>query len=1210
MVKPKFIHLRVHSAYSLSHGALKVSSLPELCEKFQMPAVAVIDINNLFGVIDISKTLFHKGIQHIIGTQITLKTIEKSGITKYSPIVLLVKSEQGYKNLIKMSTFSYQNPTLSTDGPFITLEHLEQYSKDLICLTGGDSGPLGQLLLQKNFNEAEDLLTKLNYLFKDNLYIELIRHDLLTQKILEPQFLDLALKHNIPIVATNDVCFKNKDMFEAHDVLLCIANGRYLSEENREKSVIHKYFKSQEEMVELFSDLPEAIENTVNIAKRCHFILEERDPILPPFTSESGLSEKDELREQAHIGLQKRLKNQVFPYFLKNFDKNRSLEEPTKSQFGEGGYGAQEPSVLNRLPSKPISPKPHEDSSIEVTNKFAEEIELREKSIKEVETLYTERLERELKVIEDMGFPGYFLIVSDFIKYAKNQNIPVGPGRGSGAGSLVAWALIITDIDPIRFSLIFERFLNPERVSMPDFDIDFCQIRRGEVIEYVKHRYGDNKVAQIITFGKLQARAVLRDVGRVLEIPYSQVDKVCRLIPNNPSQPVTLQEAINGDKVFSEMIQEDATIEKLINIGLKLEGLYRHASTHAAGIVIGGQTLSDIVPLYYDGESTLAITQINMKFIEKVGLLKFDFLGLKTLSVIQYCIDLLKQRGIEICISEIPLDDKKTFELLCSTNVLGVFQLESGGMRDVVKKLRPDRFEDLIALVALYRPGPMDDIPKYLARKHGEEKVIYIHPSLETILEKTYGVMVYQEQVMQIAQVMGGYTLGGADILRRAMGKKNQVEMAAQQKIFIEGAMKNGVSEGIATSVFDLMAKFASYGFNKSHSAPYALISYQTAYLKANFPLEFFAAITSFGKGNTEKLVEAFQDLRANGFELLPPDINKSFVNFVPENGAMRYALSAIKNVGEKAMEELVAEREKNGTFKSMEDFVSRIPASCINKRQLESLIASGAMDQLNSNRKQLFSSIDTILRYANSFKQDRSSAMRSLFSDTTEIIKEPLRLEKNCGTWNLLEKTQKEFEALGFFLKDHPLDIYKDVTQKMDLQNSSLFAQLASENGKTVKFAAIILSKEERISKGGSKFAFVTLSDHFSIFEVPFFSENYAKIRDLIEPGLAVCVEATIKSNSDETYRITGVTLEKLDTNLTSKTKNQFLNFQISPDCDLEVLKEVLQQVEPGDCIIVLHFSSLNIEVKSKITLPSLYNIDSKVKANILAIPGISLTS
>lgn len=1144
-----YIHLRVHSAYSLSKGAIKVTDLPPLCKRFNMPALAITDLNNLFGVMDLAKTCASAGIQHIIGIQITLKHVLKTGISLYAPIILLVQNQTGYKNLVKLSTKSYQHPMLSTEGPFITLEQLDEHSEGIICLTGGETGPWGKLLLQKDFKEANNLLLHFQELFDNRFYIEIMRHGLQDQAILEPQFLDIALKNNIPIVATNDVYFADPSMFEAHDILLCISEGRYISEENREKSSPHKYFKSQEEMKALFADLPEALENTIHIAQRCHFLLEERDPILPPFQTESGLPEKEELQIQAVSGLAKRLEQQVFP----------SCKDQT-------------PETLERLKSE-----------------------------------YQARLEMELNVVNSMGFPGYFLIVSDFIKWAKQHNIPVGPGRGSGAGSLVAWSLTITDIDPLRFDLIFERFLNPERVSMPDFDVDFCQDRRSEVIDYVLDKYGQEKVAQIITFGKLQARAVLRDVGRVLEMPYNQVDKVCKLIPNNPSHLLTLNEAIESDIKFRELIRADETVAKLVDIGLKLEGLYRHASTHAAGVVIGGQDLSDVVPLYYDGESPLAITQINMKYIEKAGLLKFDFLGLKTLTVIQNCCNLIRQRGVEINISTIPLDDKKTFELLCNINVLGVFQLESGGMQDVLKKLRPDRLEDLIALVALYRPGPMDDIPKYLARKHGEEPVTYLHPKLEPILSKTYGVMVYQEQVMQIAQVLGGYTLGGADLLRRAMGKKNKEEMTRQRTIFIQGAIKNNIKEDIAVQVFDLMAKFASYGFNKSHSAPYALISYQTAYLKANYPLEFFAATVSYEKNNIEKMVSFFQDLKKNGFKLLSPDINQSDVNFIPENGALRYALSAIKNVGEQAMISLITERRKNGPFKSLEDFASRINPSVINKRQIENLIASGAFDCLHPNRKQLFESADIILSYANSCKQEQMQSMRSLFGESSQTIT-PLRLNPTTTDWNILEKSQKEFEALGFYLNNHPLDIYQDIIHNLKLQNSSNFEQIIVTSNTIICCAAIILSKEERSSRNGQKFAFITFSDQHGMFEIPFFSENYARVREWIEPGLAVYLEVLAKRNDDGSIRMTGQTIELLNT----KVKNQPFCLEITENSDIDQLNEVLNSIQNTSeenlykCQICLFLNISNQRVK--ITLPSTYCIDAKTKAEILSIRHIKI--
>lgn len=1139
MPEPSFIHLRVHSAYSLSHGAIKVAQLPKLCAKYAMPAIGITDLNNLFGAMDIANVCANAGIQHIVGTQITLRVAVPEGRAITAPILLLVQSSEGYRNLIKLSTASYRHPRLSAEGPLIPLECLLEHQAGLLCLMGGDQGPLGKLLLSKNTAAANAFLQTLESAFQGRLYMELMRHGTQEQKQLEPLFLELALQHNLPIVATNDVFFADPSMFDAQDALVCIAEGAYLIEEKRSHASPHKYFKSPAEMAELFADLPEAIENTVQIAQRCHFVIEEHKPMLPPFRTESGLSERDEVEKQAVAGLEKRLLAQVFP-----------LHPP------------EEHEALHQR--------------------------------------YTTRLRTELDVINAMGFPGYFLIVSDFIKWAKRQRIPVGPGRGSGAGSLVAWALTITDIDPMRFDLIFERFLNPERVSMPDFDVDFCQDRRGEVIEYVQERYGREKVAQIITFGKLQARAVLRDVGRVLSIPYPVVDRVCQMIPNTPGSAVTLDEAVRADTRLQELIRSDEIIAKLVELARQLEGLYRHASTHAAGIVIGGQDLSDIVPLYYDGESPLAITQINMKYIEKTGLLKFDFLGLKTLTVIENCCNFIRARGISIDISLISLEDAKTFELLCSVNVLGVFQLESGGMQEVLKRLQPDRFEDLVALVALYRPGPMDDIPKYLARKHGEEAVTYLHPKLQPILEKTYGVMVYQEQVMQIAQVLGGYTLGGADLLRRAMGKKNKEEMNRQRAIFIQGAIKNGVEKDVAEQVFSLMAKFASYGFNKSHSAPYALVSYQTAYLKANFPLEFFAATITYEKNNTDKMVSYFQDLKNNGFNLLPPDINDSDVQFVPENGALRYALAAVKNVGEHAVQMLVAERKHHGRFASLEDFFSRVDPAALNKRLLESLIAAGAFDSLHANRKQLSISVDMLLAYATGCWHDKISAQRSLFGEKKGTPL-PLRLAPCKGDWNALERAQKEKDALGFYMNSHPLEIYAGALADLDLQDRSTFQLGPAQSSATLRVAAIVQSKDERSSKSGQKFAFIAFSDTAGTFEIPFFSENYLKVREVVEPGMAVVVEIMARRTDEGGLRLTGVDLTPLEQLL----QQHPLELAVNADFDFAALKTILlgSEAAPG-AQIVLHTHVSGAPVR--ITLPSTYSISAELRAQIFALPDV----
>jgi DNA polymerase-3 subunit alpha len=1131
-----FIHLRLHSAYSLAEGAIHTKSIAKLCQNHQMPAVGITDTGNLFGALEIAMACADDGIQPIIGCQMQLLFDDKNPIC---PIVLLVQNEQGYKNLLKLVSLSYLRQQ-DLHEPHITLSELEERNQGLILLTGGHLGPLGNLLTTHGKDETLELLKTFQKIFSDRLYIELMRHGLFEQKRIEPQFLELALEHNIPIVATNDVFFDKPSMHEAHDALLCIAEGSYISQDSRRRVTPHHYFKSSEEMIKLFADLPEAIQNTAMIAQRCYFMPLPHKPILPPFPTESGRDEAEELRDQAHQGLEQRLKSEVFPL------------HSDQSQHG---------------------------------------------SIKEA---YLKRLKYELEIIEKMGFPGYFLIVSDFIKWAKNQGIPVGPGRGSGAGSLVAWVLTITDMDPIRFNLLFERFLNPERVSMPDFDIDFCQDRRDEVISYVRDKYGDDRVAHIITFGKLQARAVLRDVGRVMQMPYGQVDRISKLVPNNPANPVTLEQALELEPALKQQKEEDETVAKLIDIGMKLEGLYRHASTHAAGVVIGDRPLDDLVPLYKDERSTLPATQFSMKYVEAAGLLKFDFLGLKTLTVIEKCREMIRHRGIDLNINTIPLDDPKTFELLCRVEVVGVFQLESAGMRDVLRKLKPDRFEDLIALVALYRPGPMDDIPRYLACKHGEEPVTYLHPALQPILEPTYGVMVYQEQVMQIAQVLGGYTLGAADLLRRAMGKKIKSEMDAQRTLFTEGAVKNGVEPAIASQIFDQMAKFAGYGFNKSHSAPYALLAYQTAYLKANYPLEFFAATMTYDMHNTDKLNVYRQDMERAEITLLPPDLNHSGVVFTVEGDSVRYALAAIKNVGAQAMEALVDERTKNGLFTNIDDFTARVDPRAVNKRQLENLIAAGALDSIHPIRQQIFQVIDIILAQAQLVKQEKQNKQSLLFGGGSQ--KSAAVALPKCREWDLLEKLQKEFDALGFYLSAHPLDVYRDALSTLGLVNSHDLIARASSTLTTVNLAGIILAKQERASKTGQKFAFVSLSDLYGVYEVAFFSETYAQTRDQLIPGTAVFLTANLRADG-EGFRLTAQNMEPLD----QKTQNQNIFLWVDETLDVASLKNALDNCAKGPACVHLGILLPGLP-RLKLTLPGRYEITADQRSRLMGVAGVKI--
>src|SRR6187399_716292 len=783
-----FVHLHVHSSYSLLEGALTISRLAELAKADRQPALALTDTDNMFGALEFSEKMSGYGIQPIIGCALAVDF----GDTDHGPrnpnaqperarVVLLATRPEGYRSLMRLNSRAFLE-TPANEPPRLKAEWLAGETAGIIALTGGPGGPLDGALAAGQSHLAISRLDLLLDLFGDRLYVELQRHGTPSERRAEPGLIDLAYARSVPLVATNEPYFAAVQDYEAHDALICIAEGRLLAETERRQLTPEHRFKSRAEMVERFADLPEAVVSTVEIARRCSFRPRTHQPILPRFSvGDNGraLDEASELRRRAEAGLE------------------------------------------SRLASAGVAPGHTVDE-------------------------YRERLDFELGVIAGMKYPGYFLIVSDFIQWAKKQGIPVGPGRGSGAGSLVSYALTITDLDPIRFGLLFERFLNPERVSMPDFDIDFCQDRRDEVIRYVQERYGRDQVAQIITFGTLQARGVLRDVGRVLEMPYGQVDKLCKLVPQNPAAPVTLAKAIEGEPKLQAERDNDPRVKRAFDISLKLEGLYRHASTHAAGIVIGDRPLAELVPMYRDPKSDMPVTQFSMKWAEAAGLVKFDFLGLKTLTVLQTAVRLLKQRGIDLDLAAIPLDDKKTYDTLSRAEAVGIFQLESQGMRRALLDMKPDRFEDIIALVALYRPGPMANIPTYCARKHRMEEPDYIHPKLEPILRETFGVIVYQEQVMQAAQILAGYSLGEADLLRRAMGKKIRSEMAAQRKEFVKGAAKNDIGPAKANELFDLIDKFAGYGFNKSHAAAYALVAYQTAWLKAHHPIEFYAASMCF----------------------------------------------------------------------------------------------------------------------------------------------------------------------------------------------------------------------------------------------------------------------------------------------------------------------------------------------------------------------------
>ena len=1144
-----FVHLRVHSAYSLSEGALKIPDIASLCKANRMPAVAITDTNNLFGALEFSQTCARAGIQPIVGCQLAVafETPEpnRTHRNSFDELVLLAQNEAGYGNLLKLTSQAFLAVEAGA-SPHVPGDAVKALAEGLIALTGGLRGPLGRYLAAGQGDAAEAACDRLKAIFGDRLYIEISRQGVREETAIEPKLLALADAMNLPLVATNEAFFAEEGMYAAHDTLLCIAAGTPVNEPERRRLTPEFRFKTAQEMRAQFADVPEALDNTLVIAERCAVMAETRAPILPHFVSEAGRSEIDELRHRATEGLEKRLADHVL-----------------------SGGDTEEERTAAAAP-------------------------------------YRERLDFELGVIESMGYPGYFLIVADFIQWAKGEGIPVGPGRGSGAGSVVSWALTITDLDPLRWGLLFERFLNPERVSMPDFDIDFCQERRDEVIRYVQRKYGNDRVAQIITFGKLQARAVLRDVGRVLQMPYGQIDRLCKLVPNNPANPVTLQEAIEIEPQLQEQRRQDESVARLIDIALQLEGLYRHASTHAAGVVIGDRPLEELIPLYRDPRSDMPVSQFNMKDVEKAGLVKFDFLGLKTLSVLQTAVDLLKVRGVEVDLERLPLDDTGTFEMISRADTTGVFQLESSGMRDVLRRLKPDRFEDIIAVVALYRPGPMENIPSYINRKHGIEAVAYDHPKLEPVLKETFGIPIYQEQVQQMARDLAGYTLGSADLLRRAMGKKIKAEMDAQGATFISGcAEHSSIATRHARQIFDTMAAFAGYGFNKSHAAAYALVAYQTAWFKANHPVEFYAASMSFDMGNADRIAGFRRELLREGIALLPPDVNRSGVAFSVEDGAVRYALAALKNVGAAAMESLVGERAAHGPFRDVGDLADRLGAGVVNKRQMEHLIKAGALDCLNPNRRQLFESVDTIARLAAVAADDRSSNQVSLFGDDPAAAGAALRLP-DVSDWPLTDRLRHEFEAVGVYLSAHPLDSYAKSLEKLDVVS---YAQLMAQAGNPptgAKLAGTVIGRKERRNAKGNKFAFVQLSDSSGIYEVTVFSETLAASRDLLDEAGAtnapVLVDVDVRIEDGDSIRLLVRSFSTLDSAAARSTRG--FRIFLGGDDAIGPLHGLLTREQGGhgtvDLVVPCGDSEAEIRLKTKVrTAPAIHQA-------IKSIPGV----
>lgn len=1130
-----FVHLRVHSAYSLSEGAITPKALAELAKRAEMPAVAVTDTGNLFGAMEFASYAKDAGVQPITGCLLGVARPDQDPHAMKQPapdrLLLLAQNETGYGNLMKLSSKAFIASEPGTIA-HISLADLEGRSDGLIALTTGPSGQIGRLLGDGHAEAAAEAAQHLMRLFPGRLYVELMRHGTELEERIEPGLIDLAYKFDLPLVATNDVYFSDEGMYAAHDALLCIAEGTYVGESNRRRVTREHRFKSAGEMRRLFADIPEACDNTLIVAQRCAFMPPSRKPILPPFSDKGD--ETEIMRRLSREGLEARLA-------VMNLDE--------------------------------AAAKP-----------------------------YHERLEFELGVIIQMGFAGYFLIVADFIRWAKAQGIPVGPGRGSGAGSVVAWSLTITDLDPLQWGLLFERFLNPERVSMPDFDVDFCQDRRDEVIRYVQGKYGHDRVAQIITFGKLQARAAVRDVGRVLQMPYGQVDKLCKLIPNNPANPVKLKDAIKGEPALEQAIEQDSSVGRLMETAVKLEGLYRHASTHAAGLVIGDRPLDELVPLYRDPRSDMPVTQFNMKDVEKAGLVKFDFLGLKTLTVIQTALKLLRRRDIDINIDHIPLDDAKTYQLLASGEATGIFQLESSGMRDAIRKLKPDRFEDIIAMVALYRPGPMDNIPSFINRKHGKEEPDYLYPTLEPILKETYGIMIYQEQVMQIAQVLAGYSLGGADLLRRAMGKKIKEEMEAQRKTFVDGSVEKGVKSDKAGEIFDLVNKFAGYGFNKSHAAAYALVAYQTAWLKTNYPVEFFAASMTYDMGNTDKLNVFRQELQRLGIKLLPPDINRSEPTFSPEampDGtlAVRYAMAALKNVGFGVVDGVFKARQSGGAYKSLEDFCERIDPKGLNKRQLENLVLAGAFDGLNRNRRQVYDSVEQMLRQSNAAHDAKGSDQNNLFGDAASV-----RLTlPSVMDWPPMERLQHEFSAIGFYLSAHPLDSYGMGLKRLQVVS---YAELLQARGVSrAKLAGIVVGKQERTSQKGNRYAFIQMTDASGIYEATVFSERLVEYRELLEPGRALLLTVDVRSE-EETLRLMVAEAVGLDQAVAATAAG--LKIYLRDPTPVTGIKQILERAGKGKGRVQISLDLADIGWETDLTIKGGFAISGAVRSAIKAVPGV----
>ena len=1126
-----FNHLKIHSQYSICEGAIKIDDLKEFSKDNKIRSLALCDTANLCGALEFAEKISKIGTQPIIGTQINFKIDDTIGL-----LPLFALNENGYKRIIELSSLSYLNNNQSSE-PHLNIEELFDKTDGVALFSGTIHGLFGELFNKGKFTEITNLYTKLKSKYKDRFYIEIQRHGDQNEVSFEKFNLSQSLKLEIPIIATNEVYYLNKDMHEAHDALICIKNKTYVNDKNRIQFSNQHYLKNNLEMSELFSDLPEALENNYNFVFRCNFRPLSSKPILPNISSDKEGNADEILKKNSVEGLKEK--------FISNF-------------------GISENEISNN-------------------QKYLD---------------YKDRLEHELNIIIEMKYSSYFLIVSDYIKWAKKNDIPVGPGRGSGAGSLVAWCLSITDVDPIKFNLIFERFLNPDRISMPDFDIDFCEEKRDLVFEYLTKKYKDS-VAHIITFGKLKARMVIRDVGRVLGLAYGFVDSISKMIPFDPSRPQSLTECIAGEPRLQKLINEDPRVKKLTDLSLKLEGLNRNVATHAAGVVIADKKLTEVVPLYKDASADLLLpsTQFDMYSAENAGLIKFDFLGLKTLTVINNTQKLIKEKNKEFNIENIDFQDQKVFDLLSSGKTVGLFQIESSGMREALTQMKPNHIEDIIALVALYRPGPMSNIPTYNDCKHGRQEPDYLHPLLEDILKPTYGVIIYQEQVMQIAQKLSGFTAGQADILRRAMGKKKRAELEKQKQSFIAGAVKNGISKEKAAGIFLKIEPFAEYGFNKSHAAAYAIISYQTAFLKTYYPKEFIAASMTMDISNQNKLSEFYEELKRLNIDVVRPDINECFADFRTENDKFYYALGGIKAVGYEAVSNIVNERLANGKFKSLTDFLNRVNPKDINKLQLEGLVKAGAFDNLNSNRQSLFNSIPSFITKSKNNFENKSANQIDLFGDN---INDEDEIISNTKDWNFEERLSKEFEAVGFFISDHPLNQFKEIFNDYNIHDYLTFN--TNDDLKESNIAATLLKIQERKTAKGNAYAVLKLTDLTSVFELFIFSDILELNREILKEGNSFIL-TLVKSISDSENRFKRINVQKIVSlkDLLNKPIQE-VTFNLKSSKELDEISKILP--ENGNTTIVIKISDDKNNYSFK--LNNKRNIDRKT-INLLRNKEIS---